>query len=202
MTKAISLAGVGFIVVSALGLTACQTISEDSCRAGNWQDIGYEDGTKGRSRSRLASIGETCAKYGIRPDRQAYLRGLEQGLDRYCSPDQGYRDGTNGGSPNKECRGLGYDDYLIAFDDGLIEYEARRDYSRLKDRWTDLEEDILTLEVRLDEPDLSRSDRREIRGDLRGLENERDDVRADIRAIERDFDWPRWRPEIPDSSDS
>lgn len=181
---------------SILSLSSCQTISEDACRAGNWEDLGFKDGSQGRNRSRLASIGEDCAKYGIQPDRVAYISGLEEGLERYCTPDQGFRDGSNGGKPNSECSSLGYTAYLDGHDDGYADFLVRRDYADLQSRWTEIELRILEIETELDQPDLSRSDRRSIRARLRDLENVRDDIRVEVRQIERDYDWPRWRPDV------
>lgn len=189
------------LCTSLLTLGACQTISEDACRAGNWEDIGFNDGSQGRSRSRLAAIGEECAKYGIQPDHSAYIAGLEAGLRRFCTPDQGFRDGENGNRANEECSALGFDTYLDGHADGYDIYVVRRDYSDLQERWTDIEARILETEAELDRPDLDRSERRDVRAKLRELENERDDIRSDIRQIEREYDWPRWRPDLIEDND-
>lgn len=189
------------VIAFAAPLAGCQTISEEGCRAGNWEDIGFKDGSEGRSRTRLSKIGEDCAEYGITPDREAYITGLEQGLARYCSPEQGYEDGFDNKSLNTECRNLNFADYIDAHADGYEDYLILQDYAALQDRWQVLEKRILDLEISLDDAELSTQERRKRRARLRDTQNERDDVRADVRQMEDDFDWPRWRPVIEDSKE-
>jgi hypothetical protein len=39
-----------------------------------------------------------CAKVGITPDRASWLKGREQGLDRFCVPYRAYQSRESGGS--------------------------------------------------------------------------------------------------------
>ena len=68
------------MMISALALasttlmTGCETISEEACLAGNWEDIGFRDGEQGRSRSRLVKIAETCGEVGQPGPERLYSR--------------------------------------------------------------------------------------------------------------------------------
>ena len=68
-----SILGNAIVSIGALGLVGCASISKDECVSGNWSDIGYQDGTKGKARGKLAEYAKTCAKYGAQPNRDAYL---------------------------------------------------------------------------------------------------------------------------------
>ncbi|GLQ19153.1 DUF2799 domain-containing protein [Algimonas porphyrae] len=183
--------------MSASVLSSCATISEEACRAGSWQDIGFEDGEKGRSRSRLANIAETCAKYNVVPDRVAYIRGLEEGLVRYCTPDTGYSSGRNGQPPNAECEAGAYSDYLDAHADGVLVYQLYAERDSLVDRWQNRRDKYLDVRSRLDavDPDgegLSAKERRRLESWAARLDHEMDDIRIEIRAFERIHDLDRW----------
>ncbi|MEM8956632.1 MAG: DUF2799 domain-containing protein [Pseudomonadota bacterium] len=86
-----------FLAAGALAvLAACEPITEDECRAGDWRGIGVADGASGRSPDRINAYAETCAKIGIVPDARAWRAGREEGLKRYCTPENAYRIGRNG----------------------------------------------------------------------------------------------------------
>lgn len=175
-----------------LTLTGCETISEDACLAGSWEDIGFKDGEAGRSRSRLANITETCAEYGVVPDRRAYLQGLEMGLERYCGPTNGFNAGREGNTPNAECEAGGFDRYMSAYIDGNAVYEIERARNDLVSQWEDRQTAYLNVTARLDAEEMTAKERRRLERKAARLANEMDDLRIDIRAMERLHDLPRW----------
>lgn len=183
--------------LGVLSLSGCATISEEACQSGSWQDIGFQDGEKGRSRSRLADISKTCAKYGVTPDRTAYIRGLEDGLRRYCTPDNGFTAGRNGNSPNYECEAGAYSDYLDAHADGLVVYDLYAERDSLVSRWHDRRDTYVDVTGRLDAvpedgQELSAPERRRLERRAILLEDEMDDIRIEIRALERVHNLDRW----------
>lgn len=84
-----------FVVGAAL-IASCAPISEEQCRGGNWQAIGFADGTKGRDASIVGTYAETCAEFGATPDLQAYTAGRQAGLLQYCTPANAYDLGRRG----------------------------------------------------------------------------------------------------------
>lgn len=188
------------IAIIALGLclgtslTGCQTISEEACLSGSWEDIGFKDGEAGRSRSRLANISERCAKFNVTPDRTAYIRGLELGLQRYCGPNTGYDHGRSGQSPNAECEAGGFVDYLDGFADGHDVYQIESERDALVSRWSDQRDAYLNVTGRLEVDDLDAKERRRLEKKAARLANDMDELRIDIRVLEQLHGLPRWSP--------
>ncbi len=80
----------------ALALSGCTTLSREECLIGDWYGIGVQDGAAGYSLERLAEYRQACAEYRIRPDRDAYRAGWEEGVRDYCTPQRGFREGRQG----------------------------------------------------------------------------------------------------------
>ncbi len=121
-----------FIVVSLFfALGACASLSEDACRSGNWQAIGYNDGANGRSQSYINEHREACVEYGIAPDQTAWLRARLEGLKQYCTRPNAYQIGRRGSDLNAVCSsdvaGLKLANFY-----GLRYYEIRRDIATLE----------------------------------------------------------------------
>lgn len=91
------------ILASALALSSCATLSKEQCIMGNWQAIGYNDGVAGYSAERLASHSKACAKAHVSPDYLAWERGRQQGLKKYCTPNNAYAVGRRGQQFNSVC---------------------------------------------------------------------------------------------------
>ena len=85
-----------YSLILLIPLTACASLSEDECRAGDWATIGFEDGAQGRDAAFIGEHREACAEYGIAPDLNAWLAGRERGLLSYCTVDRAYSLGRSG----------------------------------------------------------------------------------------------------------
>jgi hypothetical protein len=75
--------------------TGCASISKKDCRSGDWQSIGYEDGRDGESADIIDSHAKACGKLDITPDAQAHKTGFDRGIREYCTPDNGYEEGSS-----------------------------------------------------------------------------------------------------------
>lgn len=106
----------------ALMAVGCATISEESCIAGSWESLGYEDATTGESRGHFTKIAETCAKYDIKANAVEYRAGYDAGLRQYCTYDKGYDHGVSGYSLKTECREINSTSYLDGYNEGLPQY--------------------------------------------------------------------------------
>jgi len=180
------------ILGMGVGLSACATVSEDTCRAGSWESLGFKDGRNGKSRSRLADIAESCAKYGIAPDQTAYLSGYDKGLPLYCTFDRGYERGLSGSGPKAECEAIGAVAYLDGVTEGAIEYEFNQEYEGLLAGYDDAIEALLDVETRLAGDELEPETRKRLRRKRLRLENRVEDARIDIRAFERIHGLPKY----------
>ncbi len=177
-------------------LASCATISEEACLAGDWESIGFKDGENGKSRARLADISQTCGKYNVIPDRTAYLRGLEEGLTRYCTPQRGYDHGRDGRGVNNECTVRGFGDYIDAHAEGFVVYEIEQDYHALIARWEETDKARRNVEGRLLDETLEPKERKRLEKKQRRLERRAENVRIDIRAMERLHGFGRWYPDV------
>ncbi len=94
---------IGIGLGSALAISGCATLSKDQCLMGDWYEIGVQDGAAGYAPDRLAQHREACAEYRVRPDREAYRAGWDDGIGAYCTPERGYQEGRRGASYGQVC---------------------------------------------------------------------------------------------------
>lgn len=112
-------------IFAIVALTGCATLSEDECLAGNWQAIGFEDGAQGQPPDRVGAHREACERYGVTPNLSLWRAGYDQGLDSYCTRDNGFRVGATGAAYHGVCQGARGSEFLIAYRDGSQVYELR-----------------------------------------------------------------------------
>ncbi|MEM7018165.1 MAG: DUF2799 domain-containing protein [Pseudomonadota bacterium] len=84
------------IISLGVVISGCASLSKDECLQGRWQDIGYEDGSKGYVVTRFESHRKACAEHGVTADFRAYEAGYHDGLRYFCAPANGLRVGEQG----------------------------------------------------------------------------------------------------------
>lgn len=111
------------LAAAALMMTGCASLSKKECLAADWQDVGIRDGASGRPEEYLIQHSTACAKVGVTPDRERWLRGREQGLDRFCVPHRAYQTGESGGGFDVGiCRNYDQDRLVNAYERGRDVY--------------------------------------------------------------------------------
>jgi len=161
------------LLAPLLLLSACATLSEDQCRAGNWYEIGKNDGADGRQSSFLAQHAKACRDYGIRPVASEWERGRRDGLPLYCVPSRAYHEGTRGKHLSPVCPVEQLDQLERANARGLA-------YNRITQEIGEIEREISSINAelaRLEPGDPSRgaliSERSRLRLDLLSLRTQR-----------------------------
>lgn len=94
------------VIVVTLGLgllSGCATLSEDTCRAGDWQTIGFADGKDGRDSDHIYAHARACNDFGIAPIRATWEAGRQEGLKLYCRPERAWREGSHGNRLRNVC---------------------------------------------------------------------------------------------------
>ncbi|HSW13258.1 MAG TPA: DUF2799 domain-containing protein [Solimonas sp.] len=172
----------GLMLLSALLLGGCATLSQSECLQANWTDLGARDGQSGYPAARLEEHRTACTEHGIAPDDRAYLVGREQGLKYYCTPDTGYREGRRGAAYQRVCQLALEAEFLRAYDLGREIYNIEQEISSLRGR-------IENEERALDDPALSRDERYRHRRELELLYRELDSLQ---RQRDRLADEPRY----------
>lgn len=86
-----------------LALTGCVSLSEEECIGGNWDEIGFRDGTNGETSAHIQKHVKACEKSGIRPNQSVWEKGRQRGLPVYCTPTKAYSVGKQGYQMNAVC---------------------------------------------------------------------------------------------------
>jgi hypothetical protein len=121
---------IGLLVV-ALVLSGCATMNKNECLMADWYQVGYEDGARGYSDTRISSHREACAKHGITPDFRAYQDGYEEGVIRFCTPRNGFMQGQRGYTYSGICPPSIEDSFLDGYRAGRELYSAKSAISSL-----------------------------------------------------------------------
>lgn len=168
-----------FLAISpVILLMSCASLSEDACRGGNWNAIGFNDGENGRSQGYISEHSEACAEYGITPDSAAWLRGRIEGLKQYCTRPNAYTIGRHGSDLRPVCNNDQAGLRLANFY-GMRYYEIGREISTLEREENDLlhkVENDFTGELTPEQRELQRfhlSRIRQINREIRDLEWEK-----------------------------
>jgi len=141
-------------------LSGCATLGKNECLYADWRTIGYEDGARGFPASRIGNHREACAKHGIAPDFELYEQGRLQGLQEYCSLQQGYGLAVSGKIYSNVCPDYLEHDFLEGYNQGRIVYEAQLEVKRLKSDLKKLYVDLAAVKQKLSdfETELIRED--------------------------------------------
>lgn len=173
--------------IGVLTLYGCATLGKDECLNADWFSIGVEDGARGKQASYISKHRKACAKHGVAPDFAVYEKGRQKGLEEYCTPRNGYRQGKAGRQYNGVCPqpmeaafvealNRGRDLYLYSKQVNIQKNEVQNKY-RLLD---DIERDLADAEDELVAPGVSPMRRRQLLDEVRMLE-------ADQRAMLNDI---------------
>lgn len=158
------------LLMSMSVLAGCVSMSETECRNANaatWESIGQEDGQDGQTpERRLAQHREACAKVGVTPDRDRYLQGWSRGIVDYCTPERAYAVGLDGSSGNDAmCPGDSSRLFRLNAQLGRQVHDLKDDISRLQD-------EIRGMEKKLENPQLDRDARADLRAKIRHRDEE------------------------------
>ena len=130
-------------LLSSLG--GCASLSKSECLNADWQDIGIRDGANGRPEEYLIQHSTACAKVGVKPDREQWLRGRAQGLERFCQPHRAYALGEGGGAFDAGiCRDFDEERLVDA-------YEKGREVNRRAAALGDIDNEMRDIQNRLDD---------------------------------------------------
>lgn len=135
------------VMAASLVMTGCATMSKAECQVADWYQVGIQDGSNGHDWNRLASHAKACAKVGITPDRDAWERGRQAGLQSYCTTANAYRLGSQGYALKNVCPLQRQDQLNRATNYGNSIYQlnkkienGKKELAELKDQLNKLQE--------------------------------------------------------------
>lgn len=177
------------LVLGLIGslLTGCASLSESECRSQDAFSIGHRDGQRGEQRSRLLKHQEACARYQIQLHAPSYQQGYQQGLELYCTPQNGYQQGSQGAVYQGVCPA----ELEPAF---LREYRPAYEHYQLRQRIEQLQDEIEQIRLRQYEIESMKLDDA-LRREHRQLFRNRLQLERELQQSQ--FDWQRLQPLLP-----
>jgi hypothetical protein len=168
------------LLLAALLLNGCASMSENECMTADWESIGYRDGSQGYGPNRLSRHVEACAEFSVRADSQQYEDGRIRGLELFCTGQNGLRLGRQGYSYSGVCPPSLEPAFVRGLDAGRGLYEMDAHMQKLRNEIQQVQ-----AELRREEPPLSDRERDVLLYRLRDLEREYGRSEAELRGMER-----------------
>ena len=186
-----------FVFIVAATMVACgsnPSVTEFQCRAGDWETVGYRDGSAGMRSTQLLSHQEACGQYGIVPHREQYLTGWNAGVAEYCTAANGFSLGERGGRLNAVCQGELEYPFAAAFAEGRALYLARRAVDRAErqldshhNRLQQIKRELVELTTAQLDPALTTDERVHLIADMTALHDEREEIKLAIPQLEQEL---------------
>jgi hypothetical protein len=176
MLRAIALGGIATLI-----LASCASISTEECTRGDWNQIGYRDGSTGASTDVLAQHEKACAEVKVRADVNAWKAGYDRGVLVYCTPDNGFEVGLRDGMYRGVCPPHLEPGFRARYAAGNHVYKARR----ILDQY---DRDISSLNRELNQRDLPPARRGDLMNRLMWQQQARMQAALQVNTIEA---WAR-----------
>jgi len=184
-------------------LAGCASPAKKACLQTDWQHIGYQEGSRGILSKNSANQRDHCVREGMSPDMIPYWQGRQQGLEEYCTPDNGLALGTDGDSYQGVCPPELHEAFMTGYKKGLRKYvphlkddiqttellqiQLRRQLADVEEQITYLEKEITNIgagKARLGMGMIS---------EMNMLEDDQQSLSLQISALEMDLEEMRQR---------
>lgn len=174
------------IIALAFLVSSCASITQDECRAGDWETIGKRDAVEGHAPSRLEEHAKVCANFRIVPEEDAYMAGWDEGILIYCTPVNGFNVGRANSGYHGLCPAEVAGSFLEGRQVGLALGDVERRVASAQGRLDSAESDISRIRREINaierNASLTESEKRRLTSDLR------DDERRARRRMD-DAEW-------------
>ncbi len=126
-------------LLAVVVLAGCASVSREECLQGDWQMIGQRDGATGRvAEAQFERHVTACARVDVTPDRAAWMQGYQAGLQSYCTPLNGVREGEAGRLYRDTCPESRETGFLRGYELGFAAYRQRQRISEIEREIRDL----------------------------------------------------------------
>ncbi len=180
-------------LVGTVVLSGCSSMSQSQCLASDWQSVGYRDGLAGKNSTQIMRHQNACVKHGITPDREVYLAGWNEGVEQFCTPQNGFTVGERGGSYGNVCPEYLHHAFFEAYQDGRQLYLAQAEIRSLESqiilkqrRLTNVEKELSDAENLLIEGNLTSLQRRDLLDETKTLAQEQGQLETEIEDLKID----------------
>ncbi len=185
---------VAWALVTGLAATGCATLNESECRIADWETVGFEDGARGASASRIGEHREACAGHGVAPDLAAYRKGRDEGLRQYCRVQNGFRLGEQGTAYNGVCPADVEPEFQAAYEAGKRLHDAssrvRYTQSRIRNKelqLAQLKRDRQAKQAELVSPGISPARRAELLAETLEAARDQGAIEKEIEELKREL---------------
>lgn len=115
-----------FLILVAVVVSSCTTLSKEDCQTMNWNERGTSDALQGKTSKVFADYTQTCSKHGIAVNQDEYAKGRTRGLRLFCTYENGQQFGREGESYNGVCPQKLETEFLKGYRMGKREYEIEQ----------------------------------------------------------------------------
>jgi len=161
-------------------ITACASLSEEQCLIGDWQQYGREDGAHGRSHN-LHRHTKACSKHGVTPNAEQYEIGRNEGLETYCTYENGVLEGQKGAYYKNVCPGARGLDFLDGYTPSREVHLTEESIERKRD-------DIARHRRIASDHEINEADRYDARMKVRTYKSDLERLYRDLRQQKRDVE--------------
>lgn len=118
------------LFLTTLLLAGCgATFTAKDCTTANWTEMGVNDFKSGKKNSEIKNYKSTCQLSETDTRLVQYEQGYQQGIEKYCTYDFGYKRGRQGAAELSCPNGS---EYYVGFDRGREELMEERNKRQLK----------------------------------------------------------------------
>jgi hypothetical protein len=178
-------------VLLSLLAGGCATLDKSECREADWTIIGLEDGARGRPLSYIGNHRKACAEYGVKPDLALYQRGHANGLQQFCTADNGFSLGRAGRTYNNVCPPALNGRFLAGYETGRVLHALSADIGRMQNDVRDMQTELdastkrqLNLENLLVSGTISASTRKSLLDQVKEMQTNNTALQISIRETE------------------
>lgn len=84
------------VIVLLSIVNSCTTMSAAECEYQDWKAKGLVDGSQGKTMEQYFRYVRACDRHGFEPNQQDYEEGRDQGLQYFCTRENGFEYGEGG----------------------------------------------------------------------------------------------------------
>ncbi|MCL1060117.1 DUF2799 domain-containing protein [Shewanella gelidimarina] len=150
--------------ILALGMAQCTSLNQIQCQHSNWHSFGMTDGNSGKSSSTLNTYIEDCSEFGLAVNSEEWTTGYLVGLENYCLPENGYKQGLEGSNYNGVCSN---NKFVKRYNEGYKQFEIKSKIVAIQSRLKNIEYELTKVDNE----------------DKRSLKNERDDLETELMLL-------------------
>ena len=129
------------VVAVCLLAVGCSSTSEFVCTS-DWLETGRLDGANGVAGNRIERYVRDCAAFDVVPEQEVYERGRQEGLQVYCTQENGYALAVDSGRLQNACPSELAPAFRDGFRDGELMLLARQAIDNLNDDKREIENDM------------------------------------------------------------